>query len=224
MILGARRVEPGSRRGPASDPPDAHRRNFIMRSVISSITSRKNGRRSISTLLLAGTALCSVVALGAGMGAFVPVGQIAAVDLTAPKTQRRTASPASPVRRRVNASPSAGRQNLTPGRRHDRQRRTCRGGPPTGEPTADLPLAEPPTPAVLSGPGTPGGGTSRRRPRDRPGHAGWPRCGRPRSGPRAARWVIPGTGTGGGLVGVGVGSGDNTGNWRAGRRGRQLRR
>ena len=58
-----------------------------MRSVISSLTSRKGGRRSISTLLLAGTALCSVVALGAGIGAFVPEGQIAAVDLTAPKTQ-----------------------------------------------------------------------------------------------------------------------------------------
>ena len=58
-----------------------------MRAVISSITSRKAGRRSISTLLLAGTALCSVVALGAGIGSFVPAGQIAAVDLTAPKME-----------------------------------------------------------------------------------------------------------------------------------------
>src|SRR4051812_35860370 len=56
-----------------------------MHSVLSSITSRKAGRRSVSGLLLAGTALCSAVALGAGISAFVPANQIAAADLSPPK-------------------------------------------------------------------------------------------------------------------------------------------
>ena len=137
-----------------------------MRSVISSIASRKNGRRSISTLLLAGTALCSVVALGAEMGAFVPAGHIATVDLAAPKTPTNsiTCLPAPTTGECVTLR---GQQNLTPGAATIGDS-GLPGGPPIGPPTGGPPTGEPPPGGQPgggtvgggpgSGPGTPGGG------------------------------------------------------------------
>jgi len=61
-----------------------------MTPVLSQTTPGPRMRRSLSGLLLAGTALCSAVALSAAGGmaisTYVPAGQIAAVDLTPPKT------------------------------------------------------------------------------------------------------------------------------------------
>ena len=160
-----------------------------MRSVISSLTSRKGGRRSISTLLLAGTALCSVVALGAGIGAFVPEGQIAAVDLTAPKTQTSGIT--------CLAGPTVG-ECLTLRGQEPTQDAATIGNPGLPHRPGRAPTGE------LTGGGSPGGGP-RRQPgrrsvgggpvgggRDRPRHAGHPRppAEPPAAHPPAAR-VIP---------------------------------